>query len=75
MERDVETSSPLTTSFFNYPDIGDFAIKEKKRKKKRRRIMVKRNFVIYLSRFDEKFRDESSITKRVQREMTRHLVF
>lgn len=37
--------------------------------------MVKRNFVIYLSRFDEKFRDESSIAKRVQREMTRHLVF
>lgn len=37
--------------------------------------MVKRNFVIYLSRFDEKFRDESSITKRVQREMTRHPVF
>lgn len=37
--------------------------------------MVKRNFVIYLSRFDEKFRDESSIAKRVQREMTRHPVF
>lgn len=35
MERDVETSSPLTTSFFNYPDIGDFAMKEKKKKKEK----------------------------------------